>query len=45
MAQLEPGDPAPDFALLDQNGTQVRLADLKGQKLLVYFYPKAGTSG
>lgn len=45
MAQLKPGDPAPDFTLSDQDGKQVRLADLKGKKILVYFYPKAGTSG
>ncbi len=45
MAQLKPGDPAPDFALVDQDGQTVRLADFKGQKLLLFFYPKALTSG
>ena len=39
------GDPAPDFALLDQHGEAVRLGDYRGRKLLVYFYPEADTSG
>jgi peroxiredoxin Q/BCP len=42
---LQPGDQAPDFALLDQDGTTVRLSDLAGRKVLVYFYPKADTPG
>jgi peroxiredoxin Q/BCP len=42
---LKPGDKAPAFSLLDQNGKKVSLADFKGSKLLLYFYPKAGTSG
>lgn len=45
MPRLSPGDGAPRFSLTDQNGKQVKLMDFKGQKLLVYFYPKAGTSG
>ncbi len=45
MAQLKPGDKAPDFRLEDQNGKKIKLADFKGRKLLVYFYPKAQTSG
>ncbi len=45
MAQLQPGDDAPDFTLLDQSGTAVSLSDLKGRKILLYFYPKAGTPG
>ncbi|HEX2040539.1 MAG TPA: thioredoxin-dependent thiol peroxidase [Acidimicrobiales bacterium] len=42
---LKPGDKAPSFALLDQAGNKVKLADFKGRKLLVYFYPKADTPG
>jgi peroxiredoxin Q/BCP len=38
---LAPGDPAPDFDLLDQHGERVRLADFAGRQLLVYFYPVA----
>ena len=45
MAILTPGDPAPDFSASDQNGRTVRLADFKGRKLFVFFYPKANTSG
>ena len=36
---------APDVAGVDQNGQTVRLKDLRGQLLLVFFYPKAGTPG
>ncbi|HET9665743.1 MAG TPA: thioredoxin-dependent thiol peroxidase [Desertimonas sp.] len=42
---LQPGDKAPDFELLDQNENTVRLSDLRGHKVLVYFYPKADTPG
>jgi thioredoxin-dependent peroxiredoxin len=42
---LQPGDEAPDFTLLDQEGDEVRLADMRGRKVLVYFYPKADTPG
>ncbi len=45
MTKLEAGDTAPAFALRDQHGETVRLADFKGRKLLVYFYPEADTSG
>ena len=45
MAQLTAGDPAPPFELPDQDGEVVRLSDFKGQKVLVYFYPKADTPG
>lgn len=42
---LSPGDPAPPFQLLDQNSAPVSLSDFAGRKLLLYFYPKAGTAG
>jgi peroxiredoxin Q/BCP len=45
MMSLRVGDAAPDFALLDQHGESVRLADYRGRKLLVYFYPEADTPG
>jgi thioredoxin-dependent peroxiredoxin len=43
--KLKKGDKAPDFALPDQDGKTMRLSDFKGKKLLLFFYPKAGTSG
>ena len=45
MVTLRCGDPAPEFALLDQSGSRVRLGDFRGRTLLVYFYPKADTPG
>jgi peroxiredoxin Q/BCP len=42
---IEPGQPAPDFALPDQDGNPVSLADLRGRKVVLYFYPKADTPG
>jgi peroxiredoxin Q/BCP len=45
MAKLEPKDPAPPFALLDQHGAMVALEDLRGRTVLVYFYPEADTPG
>ena len=45
MAKLSIGDKAPAFSLLDQEGKPVSLSDFKGRKLLLYFYPKADTSG
>ncbi len=40
-----PGDKAPTFTLLDQDGAKVKLSGFKGRKVLVYFYPKADTPG
>jgi len=43
--KLEPGDRAPAFLLPDAAGATVSLADFKGRKLVLYFYPKAATPG
>jgi peroxiredoxin Q/BCP len=43
--RLEPGTPAPDFSLLDQDGETLALSDLRGQKTILYFYPAAMTPG
>ncbi|MDR2065057.1 MAG: thioredoxin-dependent thiol peroxidase [Prevotellaceae bacterium] len=45
MQKLNKGDKAPDFSGIDQNGKTVKLADFKGKKLVLYFYPKDNTSG
>jgi peroxiredoxin Q/BCP len=42
---LTPGDTAPDFTLPDQEGNQVSLSGLRGQNVVLYFYPKADTPG
>jgi thioredoxin-dependent peroxiredoxin len=42
---LSEGDRAPAFTLPDQNGDKVKLSDLKGETVVLYFYPKANTSG
>jgi peroxiredoxin Q/BCP len=40
---IEPGQPAPDFELPDQDGNLVKLSDLRGRPVVVYFFPKADT--
>jgi len=42
---LKPGDPAPDFTVKTHDGREVRLSDLRGKKVLLWFYPKADTPG
>ena len=42
---LEIGTKAPDFTLQDQNGVSRSLSDYRGQKVVLYFYPKDMTSG
>jgi peroxiredoxin Q/BCP len=42
---IEIGDTAPDFTLQDDSGSSVTLRDLRGDKVLLYFYPKAFTPG
>ena len=39
------GDPAPDFSLPSDTGETVKLSDLRGQRVIVYFYPAAMTPG
>ena len=43
--KLAPGDQAPDFTLPDADGNQVSLAGLRGQRVIIYFYPAAMTPG
>lgn len=45
MADLVEGDRAPDFALEADDGSTFRLAEHKGSKVVVYFYPKDDTEG
>jgi peroxiredoxin Q/BCP len=42
---LQIGDAAPAFGLPDQNGNTVNLADFRGQRVVIYFYPKDDTPG
>jgi thioredoxin-dependent peroxiredoxin len=42
---IETGQPAPDFELPDQDGNPVKLSDLRGTRVVLYFYPKADTPG
>jgi peroxiredoxin Q/BCP len=44
-ARLAPGDEAPDFTLPDADGNPVSLSKLRGQRVIVYFYPAAMTPG
>ena len=43
--RLAPGDQAPDFTLTDADGGQVSLSALRGQRVIIYFYPAAMTPG
>lgn len=45
MTTLKKGDKAPQFSGIDQGGNTHTLADYKGKKLVVFFYPKANTPG
>jgi thioredoxin-dependent peroxiredoxin len=45
MTRLAPGDTAPDFTLPDADGKDVSLADFRGHRVVVYFYPAAMTPG
>ncbi|WP_018184384.1 peroxiredoxin [Kaistia granuli] len=45
MPALAPGSPAPDFDLPTDGGGRISLADLRGRKVVLYFYPKDNTAG
>lgn len=45
MSLLAPGDKAPDFTLTSTDGSQVTLSDQRGQRVLLYFYPRDDTPG
>lgn len=45
VARLEPGQPAPDFTLPSDSGEDITLSSLRGAPVVLYFYPKAMTSG
>ncbi len=42
---MDANDKAPDFSLPDENGQNVSLKDLKGQTVVLFFFPKADTPG
>ncbi|GAB4562895.1 MAG: thioredoxin-dependent thiol peroxidase [Anaerolineae bacterium] len=42
---LQPGDQAPEFTLVSDDGRSVSLSDFRGRKVVLYFYPKADTPG
>ena len=42
---LQAGDNAPDFTLPDQNGDELTLSSLRGETVVLYFYPRADTPG
>ena len=44
-SRLAPGDAAPDFTLPDADGNEVALSSLRGQRVIIYFYPAAMTPG
>ncbi|MDE5694844.1 MAG: redoxin domain-containing protein, partial [Alistipes sp.] len=45
MTRLQPGDEAPEFRSTTQEGETLTLADLRGRRTILYFYPKDNTSG
>lgn len=45
MTTVKPGDPAPNFSAKTTDGSTVSLADFRGKKLILYFYPKDDTPG
>jgi thioredoxin-dependent peroxiredoxin len=45
VAQINVGDQAPDFATVDDSNRPAKLSDLRGKKVVLYFYPKDDTPG
>jgi thioredoxin-dependent peroxiredoxin len=45
MTELKPGDPAPDFETTNDAAEKVKLSDLRGKRVVLYFYPKDNTTG
>ena len=45
MQGLKVGDPAPEFTLPDENGNPVSLADFRGKRVVLFFYPRDNTPG
>ncbi len=45
MPELKAGDRAPSFSVVDQDGQLVSSSDLRGTRTILYFFPKADTSG
>ncbi len=45
MAELKIGDPAPDFEARTDDERTIRLSDLRGKRVILYFYPKDDTPG
>ena len=45
MAKLTAGSPAPDFSVPDETGTLRTLAEFRGKRFVLWFYPKADTPG
>ncbi len=45
MSILKEGDPAPEFVAKDRDGNEVKLSDLLGKRVVLYFYPKDDTPG
>jgi peroxiredoxin Q/BCP len=45
VAMLREGDPAPDFTLVSDDGSTVRLSGLRGRPVVLYFYPRDDTRG
>ena len=45
MSKIKVGDPAPDFTAVTDSGATLRLSDLRGKRVVLFFYPKDDTPG